>query len=160
MKKQRNKKKLKKIGWKEVLDLPEFGIFGIMAKVDTGARTSVLHCSKIELVKKFRKNYVRFVPLAYDDGQSNINEFTLPFHHERKIKNSFGVEENRYVIKTSFKIFGKSYEAELSLRDRSNLEFPMLLGRTAIHRRFIVDVAKSNQGLKYLNKKQARIIEK
>lgn len=152
--KKPNPKKRKKIGWRECLDLPELKLNGVDAKVDTGARTSVLHCSKIELVKRFRKSYVRFVPLNVGE------EFTMPFHHERKIKNSFGHEENRYVIKTTMMLFGKSFEAELSLRDRSNLEFPMLLGRSAIRGRFVVDVAKANQSIRHLKKKESKKSEK
>jgi len=143
--------KPKTIGWREVVDLPDLGIHGVPAKVDTGARTSVLHCSHIQLIKKGRKQYVEFRPL--DDGHEPPTDlYTLPFHSERKIKNSFGQEENRYVINTTVSLFGERHHIEISLRDRSGMEFPMLLGRNFLRKRFIVDVSRSNLSSKAINK--------
>lgn len=134
---------LKTIGWKEIVDFIDFKICNVPAKVDTGAKTSVLHCKHIELVKIGRKNFVRFIPLDNTyEGYGTMH--ILPFHKERKIKNSFGGEENRFIIKTNITIFNENYEIEISLRDRSGMEFPMLLGRTFIRKKFLVDVSKSN----------------
>ncbi len=135
--------KLKTIGWKEVIDLPDLDIYGVPAKVDTGARTSVLHCSHIQLIKKGRKQFVEFRPLD-DHRPPSTDTYTLPFHSERKIKNSFGQEENRYVINTTVSLFGEPHPIEISLRDRSGMEFPVLLGRSFLRKRFIVDVSRSN----------------
>jgi len=134
---------LKTIVWKETVDLPEFGLYGISAKVDTGARTSVIHCSAIQLVKKDRKQYVEFRPLD-DRFGSQHTHLTLPFHSERKIRNSFGQEENRYVINTTIRLFNEMHAIELSLRDRSDMEFPILLGRSFIRKKFLVDVSRAN----------------
>jgi Uncharacterized protein conserved in archaea len=133
---------MKTIGWKELVDLPELGIRGVAAKVDTGARTSVLHCSHIRLVKRGRKQYVEFRPL--DERHPGCTIFVFPFHSERKVKNSFGQEENRYVIRTSISLFHETFPIELSLRDRSDMEFPLLLGRSFIRKKFLVDVARAN----------------
>ncbi len=135
--------KLKTIGWKETVDLPDLDIHGIPAKVDTGARTSVLHCSRIQLVKKGRKQYVEFCPLDERFGIPDT-PYTLPFHSERKIRNSFGHAENRYVINTTIRIFNETHAIELSLRDRSDMEFPLLLGRSFIRKKYLVDVSRSN----------------
>lgn len=141
------KTRLPYIGWKEIVDLPELNIYGIPAKVDTGARTSVLHCSHIQLVKKGRKQFVRFRPLDESfDIQTDL--YTFPFHSERRIRNSFGQEENRYVIHTAIHLHNQLYEIELSLRDRSGMEFPVLLGRSFIRRKFLVDVSKANLSIK------------
>lgn len=134
---------LKTIGWKETVDLPDLGLYGISAKVDTGARTSVVHCSYIQLVKKGRRQYVEFRPLD-DRFGSPSTHYILPFHSERKIRNSFGQEENRYVINTNIRLFNEIHAIELSLRDRSGMEFPVLLGRSFIRKKFIVDVSRSN----------------
>ena len=134
---------LKTIGWKETVDLPDLGICGVPAKIDTGARTSVLHCSKIQLLKKGRRQFVEFRPLD-DQHQPPTDTFVLPYHSERKIRNSFGQEENRYVIHTVISVLGERHPIELSLRDRSDMEFPMLLGRSFLRRRFLVDVSRSN----------------
>lgn len=139
--------KLKQVGWKEVISLPELGLFVIPAKVDTGAKTSVLHCSEVKLLKKSRKKFVEFRPLD-ERYQLESSPLTLPLHSERKIRNSFGQEETRYVIKTALTIFGKTHKIELSLRDRSQMEFPVLLGRSFISNLFLVNVSKSNLSLR------------
>lgn len=144
--------KSKTIGWKEVVDLPDLGICNVPAKVDTGARTSVLHCSHIQLIKKGRKQFVEFRPLD-DFYQPPTDTYVLPFHSERKIKNSFGQEENRYVINTTVSLFGESHPIEISLRDRSGMEFPMLLGRSFLRKKFIVDVSRSNLSAKSISKR-------
>ncbi len=120
-----------------------------MLGVDTGARTSVLHCSLIEQVKRFRRHYVRFIPLDPAFPNFTGQEFVLPYHGERLFKNSFGAEENRFIVLTKIRLFNRIHEIEISLRDRSNLEFPMLLGRTAIRKHFLVDVSRSDLSLKY-----------
>lgn len=131
------------IGWKERVDLPSLGIFGVPAKIDTGARTSVLHCSHIRLIKEADIPYVEFQAL---DGRfgATLNTYVKPFHSLRTFRNSFGQEEERYIIQTDISLFGQQYEIELSLRDRSDMEFPLLLGRTFIRKRFLVDVSKAN----------------
>lgn len=145
---------LKKIGWKELVGFPEFGLIDVPAKIDTGARTSVIHCKKIEVFKRYRRNFVRFTPLSEEffPGLPE-QEFIFPFHKERKVKNSFGQEENRIVILTKLELYNKQYPIEISLRDRSNMEFPMLLGRSFIRKKFLVDVSRSNLSYKYKQKK-------
>lgn len=142
---------MKTIGWKEVVDLPDLELYGIPAKVDTGARTSVLHCSHIQLIKKQRKQYVEFRALDERFGPL-ANVYVLPFHSERVIKNSFGQEENRYVIHTRILLFDQFHEIELSLRDRSDMEFPILLGRSFIRKKFLVDVSRANLSKKHTTK--------
>jgi len=134
---------MKTVGWKEVVDFPDFGLYRIPAKIDTGAKTSVLHCKSIELVKIKRKHFVRFTPLDENFG-GHGSVYLLPFHGERKIKNSFGTEENRVIVKTHVYIFNEPFEIEISLRNRSGMEFPVLLGRSFIRKKFLVDVSKSN----------------
>lgn len=140
------------IGWKERIELPEFGLKDLPVKIDTGARTSVLHCSHIQLIHRDNKRYVEFVPLdeRFHSPKSEPRLMLLPFHSERKIRNSFGQEENRYVVKTIIRMFGQDYPIEISLRDRSDMEYPMLLGRSFIRDKFLVDVSKSNLNNKRL----------
>lgn len=139
---------MKTIGWKETVDLPDLGLYDVPAKVDTGARTSVIHCNDIQLIKKGRKEYVEFRPLDDRFGAPQTHHL-LPFHSERKIRNSFGQEENRIVIYTQIQLFNEIHTIELSLRDRSGMEFPMLLGRSFIRRKFLVDVSLANLSKKH-----------
>lgn len=132
---------MRTIGWKETVDLPDLELFSIPAKIDTGAKTSVLHCGSITYIKKGNRQFVQFVPLGSDSETGRV--YTLPFHKERTIKNSFGNEENRFIIHSRIRMFGELYDIEISLRDRSNMEFPMLLGRTFIRKKFLVDVNRA-----------------
>lgn len=130
------------IGWKETIDLPELDLTGIKAKTDTGALTSVLHCSRIKILKKDGKKFVEFIPLK-QPKQPDAKVFVFPFEGEKIIKNSFGHEETRYCIKTKIRLFNQEFPIELTLRDRSEMEFPMLLGRNFIKGKFLVDVSQS-----------------
>lgn len=145
---------MKKIGWKEKVSFPAFDLYDIPAKIDTGARTSVLHCQSIEIIKKNRKHYVKFTLLDSDMPEFHGKEFILPFHKERKVRNSFGQEENRIVIETVAELYNKTYPIEISLRDRAIMEFPVLLGRSFIRKNFIVDVSRSNFSARYKIKKE------
>jgi len=138
----------KTIGWKEFIDFVDFELKNIPVKVDTGARTSVLHCEHIELIKVGRKQFVKFIPLD-PQYEGYGKTFTLPFHTEKKVKNSFGIEESRFVIRTRILLFNEIFEIEFSLRDRSEMEYPVLLGRSFIRKKFLVDVSKSNLSKKY-----------
>lgn len=134
---------LKTIGWKELVNLPDLGIYNVPAKIDTGARTSVLHCSHIQLIEKDGLQQVEFHALDERFKAAN-NIHTLPFQSQRTFRNSFGQEEDRYIIQTTIMLFGQLYGIELSLRDRSDMEFPLLLGRRFIRKRFLVDVSQAN----------------
>ncbi len=131
------------IGWKETLDLPELGLTNIQAKIDTGARTSVLHCEHIKSHHKGNQLYITCA-IVDDFEHMTTKTVTLPVLKEKIIKSSFGQEEHRYIISTSVKMFDETFEIHLSFRDRSQMQYPMLLGRNFIHNKFIVDVSKSN----------------
>lgn len=131
------------IGWKEIVDLPELELTGIKAKTDTGAMTSVLHCSKIKLKEINGEKFIEFIPIL-PIKHPESKTFTFPFIGEKVIKNSFGKAESRFYIKTKIKLFNKELPIELTLRDRSGMEFPMLLGRNFIKGKFLVDVSQSN----------------
>src|SRR5690606_16814828 len=112
-----------------------------------------LHCSHIRLTKKGRKQFVEFRPLD-EHHEPATKIYVLPFHSERKIKNSFGQEENRYVINTTISLFGELHAIEISLRDRSDMEFPVLLGRSFLRKKFIVDVSRANLSDKSAGRKK------
>lgn len=149
---------LNTIGWKELIDLPDFGLLQVPAKIDTGARTSVLHCSHIRLLYRGDQRFVEFIPLdkTYCINKEEHKKHTLPFHSERIVRNSFGQEENRYIVKTTIRLFDRDFPIELSLRDRTDMEFPMLLGRGFIRDKFVVNVSKSNLSAKSSGQKQRK----
>ena len=127
------------VGWRELVRLPELGLTGIPAKIDTGARTSSLHA---HVVEDFVRSGERFVRFAVDwDG---TRHFCEAVHVDvRGITSSNGDQQTRFVIKTPLRIGNLTFRAEISLADRSQMQFPMLIGRTALRRRMVVDSGHS-----------------
>lgn len=134
----------KLIGRTDVIDLPEFGIKGIKVKIDTGAYTSAIHCSKIKTTIEDGIEYVTFhIPNSHIKGTSKKRFKTNDFI-QKNIKSSSGHIETRYVIKTKVLLFNKLINTEFSLTDRSQMKYPILLGRKLLSKRFIVDVTTYN----------------
>ncbi|MGQ0794398.1 MAG: ATP-dependent zinc protease family protein [Deltaproteobacteria bacterium] len=130
------------IGRKDKVDFPDLGLFDVEAKIDTGAYTSAIHCQNVEVVGSARERRVRFCLLDSSHPSYCDKTLSLPIHAERRVKNSFGESEERFIIKTRILIFDRLIEAEFSLGDRSRMEFPVLIGRKLLYNRFIVDVAE------------------
>jgi len=131
------------IGRVEIIDLPEFGMYNIEAKIDTGADTSVLHCEDFVVTEKDDKRFItcHIRPHLEDE---EILTITFPIHRERVVKSSFGQTETRHIFLTKIRMFDQLYDIKLSLRDRSSMSYPMLLGRNFISKKFLVDVSKKN----------------
>lgn len=137
------KDELRTVGWREWLTLPELDIPWIKAKVDTGARTSALHASTIDEFTRHDQLWVRFVmhPLQ----RRNVPELicTAKVKDVREVTDSGGHREQRYVIETTVCIGGICWPIELTLTNRDTMKFRMLLGRTAMKGRLLVNPAKS-----------------
>jgi len=125
------------IGRIEKVDLPELGLYHVFAKVDTGAETSVLHCDQFEIFEKDGHRYIRCIIYEHP-------AFTFPIHRERVVKSSFGQSETRHIFLTKIKLFNKLFDIKLSVRDRSAMSYPMLLGRNFISGKFLVDVSQDH----------------
>jgi hypothetical protein len=128
------------LGRSDRVDLPGLGLYNIHAKIDTGAFTSSLHCSRAEVIN----GLLEFVLLDDEHPEFTGMKFVFKEYTEREVKNSFGVAERRYIIITSIKIFNEEITAEFSLSDRDALRFPILLGRKILRDRFLIDVTKKN----------------
>jgi len=141
------------IGRKEKVSFPELGLYGINAKIDTGAYTSSIHCSDVSVfVDADRKQQVSFFLLDPEHPAYNHKKFTLPIYDKKKIKSSFGDLELRYTILTKIQLFNNLYTIELSLADRSKMEHPVLLGRKLLRKGFLVDVNRINLSNKEIKK--------
>lgn len=140
------------VGWKETLDLPELGIFGIEAKIDTGAASSVLHCNAYRIVQEQGHDWI-ICELITDFATHQTATLKLRLYRTKLVKSSFGQEEKRYYIRTTAKLFDQVFDIKLSLRNRSEMTYPMLLGKNFLYKKFLVDVSKENLSLKSLSNK-------
>lgn len=131
------------IGWREWLSLPDLGLTGIKAKIDTGARSSALHAFDIEFFKQQDLDFVRFKvhPYQFNDTDTVIAEAELL--DIRTVRNSGGQSQSRPVIKTNILLGEQLLPIELTLTNRDVMGFRMLLGRQAVRRRFLVDSGRS-----------------
>ena len=132
-----------RLGWREWVQLPELGINRIKCKVDTGARSSALHAFMVEKFRERGRDRVRFGihPLQ---RRSQPEIFCLAdILDVRVVSDSGGHREKRIVIETPVVVGTQRWPIEITLTDRDTMRFRMLLGRTAIHQRFLIDPSKS-----------------
>jgi hypothetical protein len=141
--------KKKIVGRREKADFPKLGIIDIDVKIDTGAFTSSIYCSDIKEIDS--QLYCKFLDEfheAFFDQELIFDSYSLA-----KVKSSNGISEERYQILTSMKFGSKVYKIELTLTDRVEMKYPVLIGRKFLKGKFIVDVSKTNK-LKKRSKKK------
>ena len=127
------------LGWREWVSLPALGIDGIKAKVDTGARSSALHTFELESFSEEGIAMVRFSIHPYQHDLSIVKQCVAPLLDERNVTDSGGHTELRAVILTPLVLGGVRKNIEITLTNRENMKFRMLLGRTAMAGDCIVD---------------------
>ncbi len=147
------KKKLKVIGWREWLSLPDLGVKKIKVKVDTGARTSSLHAFDIETYKRDGKEYIKFKVHPFQRDSEKIVNCRARIREYRKVKSSNGISELRPVILTKIQLLEEEWPVEITLTNRAEMGFRMLLGRASIRDKFLVDTGKSFYSKKKNKKK-------
>lgn len=131
------------LGWREWLALPELGLPAIKAKVDTGARTSTLHAFYVDTFRRGGRLYARFGVHPIQQRADLVVHGEAPVIDRRQVSDSGGHREERYVIETRLALAGQAWPIELTLTNRETMLFRMLLGRTAITGRALVDPEKS-----------------
>jgi len=135
--------KILTVGWREWFSLPELGLPRIKAKIDTGARTSCLHAFQVDPFTRDGDKWVRFGIHPHQDDSKTEVFCEAKVIDERMISDSGGHQENRYIIMTEVVLSEQSWPIEVSLTNRDTMKFRMLLGRTAMEDRIIVDASKS-----------------
>lgn len=120
-------------GWMECVGLPDLGLEQVKAKLDTGARTSAIHAQDIEHFERDGKPWVRFRTLPdWDNPKLGFRTVESPVLQVRDIKNTSGIPEERLIIKTKAQFGKRSWTIDVSLADRTNMTFPMIIGRAAL----------------------------
>jgi hypothetical protein len=128
------------IGRRDRIDLPGLGYRNIRAKVDTGAFGSALHCSQIQVEQRDGKQVLSFILLDPDFPQFKNEPHYAEEFTDKVVRSSSGEAEHRYIITTDVVIFRKRIPTEFSLTNRSDMKYPILLGRKFLRKRFLVDV--------------------
>lgn len=127
----------KVIGKKELISIIDLGLFDLDAKVDTGADSNALHCDDIFIDEE---NNVHFTLLDEIHESYHGRRMILPLHKLKKIKSSNGQVQLRPSVKLSVFFMGKRYKTVISLTNRADMKYPMLIGRKFISGKFLVDV--------------------
>lgn len=131
------------IGNLEICHLPDLGISDLQVRIDTGAKTSSLHVDNLKRVKVGGRPYVEFDlhPDVYNLDQTV--HCKAPMHDSRRIKSSNGEVEQRCVIQTTLQLGDHQWPIELTLSNRQDMTYLMLLGREGMGDRVLVDPAQS-----------------
>ena len=124
------------IGRTEKVDFPELALYNIPAKIDTGAYSSSLHCHDIREIN----GVLHFKLVDPTRQEYNFKDHEFKDYTQKKIKNSFGEMEVRYIIKTLVRIGSKRIRTRIALSNRGSMRYPVLIGRTLLKNNFIVDV--------------------
>jgi hypothetical protein len=134
------------IGWREWVGLPDLGVKAIKAKVDTGARSSSLHAFDLQEFTRDGVDWVRFQIHPVQRKSLNAVSSEAAVIAFRSVRSSSGKATVRPVIVTNVLLLGVAWPIELTLANRDEMGFRMLLGREAIRQRYLVDAGKSYYG--------------
>ena len=149
------------IGWREWVALPDFDIEKIKAKIDTGARTSALHAHFLEPYDKNGVPWIRFMVHPFQRNLTIDCECHAKVVDYRKVTDSGGHTEHRYVIHSSVKLGDHSFITEFTLTNRETMQFRMLLGRNTLKDHYVVDSGKSfllKRNVKKIKRNSASIL--
>lgn len=135
------------VGWREWVTLPGAGVPWIKAKIDTGARTSSLHAFDVE---EFRRDdgtdAVRFGVRPWQESDDDAVVVEFPVHDRRTVRSSSGHSEERIVVLMDVTLHGRTMTVEMTLSNRDEMGFRMLIGREALRDGFLVAAGESFLG--------------
>ena len=135
------------VGWREWAKLPELNVPLIKVKIDTGAKTSVLHAYDVNIIKKAGKEFAEFVIHPLQKNDKICRKSCAEIVGMRTIKSSNGHKEDRIVICSPIQIGSFIWDIDITLTNRDIMHHRMLLGRKAMSA-LLVDPGKSYcQGL-------------
>lgn len=126
------------IGGKEYVNFEEINKFHVMARIDSGAKTSSIHCEKVWVKRVKDKKVLCATLLKKNAGITEFKKFRI-----KTVKSSNGLEETRYAIKLKIKVAEQEYLTEFTLTNRDRMNYPVLLGRKFLRKGFLVDVSRN-----------------
>src|SRR5690606_1341755 len=128
------------LGRTDKADFPEFELYNIDVKIDSGAYTSAIHCA--DVVEKNNTLICTFSHMGREDF--NNKQVVFATYSRTGVKSSNGHKENRFKIRSTIILFGKTYKINLTLSTRDDMRFPVLLGRQFLKNKFHIDVSLEN----------------
>lgn len=134
------------VGWREWVRIPELGVPWIKAKIDTGAKTSSLHAFDLQVLERDGAQWVRFEIHPWQATAADPVVVEVPVHDIRPVRSSSGHTETRYVVQLPLVLGRQEVTAEVTLTDRDEMGFRMLVGREALMQGFLVDPSLSYAG--------------
>ena len=136
------------IGLREWIALPELGVVGLRAKIDTGASTSALHATDISEFERGGERWVRFTAHLGTLVQRR-HRCEAPVVARKTIKSSNGQAQTRYVVRTLLALGSHLWPVEFTLTCRKTMRYRVLLGSKAL----IDGQLLVNPALNYVQKK-------
>lgn len=127
------------IGTIELISILDLELYDLDAKVDTGADSNALHCDDIVIDEN---NFVHFTLLDEIHESYHGKRIVMPLYKVKRVKSSNGEIQVRASIRVSVEFFGKRYKTVISLTNRSDMKYPMLIGKQFLANKFLVDVSK------------------
>ena len=134
---QRGIKARLEIGWCEMVDIPSLGLSQVHAKMDTGAATSSIHASRVKPVIRDNNRWVEF--WFRPNAGEKPKRYEAAIIERRTVRSSNGLREERYVIAAQFCFGTLCWQGQLTLANRRSMAFPLLIGRRALRRGFLVN---------------------
>ena len=134
------------VGWREWVALPQAGVEWIKAKIDTGARSSAIHAFDLEVFDRDGAEWVRFSLHPWQKSDEDRVELSLPVLDRREVRSSNGQVEQRYAVGLDVTLAGRTITTVMTLSNRDEMGFRMLIGREALERGFLVDSSRSYAG--------------
>lgn len=128
------------IGRREVADFPELELFGLPVKIDTGAYNSSIHCRDFKRREDGMLEVV-FLDPHHPSYTGDVHEFSR--YRQKSVRSSNGQAERRFMITTTISFAGRDFPIDISLTDRGDMRFTVLVGRKFLRaNRFLVDPLK------------------
>lgn len=133
-------------GWREWVSLPAAGVPWVKAKLDTGARSSSVHAFDLEELERDGQRWVRFAIRPWQRSDDDAVVVERPVLDVREVRSSSGHSEERLVVAMDVTLMGRTVTAEMTLANRDEMGFRMLVGREALRQGYAVDPGRSYLG--------------
>ncbi|MCE9637107.1 MAG: ATP-dependent zinc protease [Planctomycetes bacterium] len=131
------------VGWREWISLPGLGVPLLKAKVDTGAHSSALHAFDVEEFERSGARWIRFTVHPWQADVATTIRSECELLGQRSIRSSHGHLQVRRLVRTELQVGRSRFPIELTLTNRDEMGFRMLLGRSALRSRFVIDPSRS-----------------